>query len=495
MADFNDGTFNYTILPDADASNVQVDGLYTTNIVNDPTIPDIVTNAATGATYNVTKIKNEAFKNNSSLTGTLTIGNSVTEIGNFAFDFCTSLTDVTIGNSVTSIGSNAFRGCTSLTAVTIPDSVTSIGSQAFRGCTSLTAVTIGNSVTEFGSHAFNFCTSLLAVTIPDSVTEIGITAFGSCSSLTDVYVVNSENITTVDTNSFTDLSGGDNYAGSIIKFGNSEVSVAGNWDTIKNYYDIKEYDYTPPIITDLVVGQTVNTIDISGTYLTNVDSVNVNGIDISNSSFILNNDNSITITGSDGISSVYVTNNDGAQSNTLEQNPPIYPTCFPAGTPILTDQGIVPIEKISPNLHTINNKLIVAVTQTITNEDTLVCIEKNALGKNVPSEDTIISRRHSILYNGKMVQARRLIKLVNNNKKVYSVKYNKELLYNILMEKHEQMSVNNMMVETLYPENIIAKLYSNNYSETQKHDIIIQINNGMKRNDLKKFQTICNKMK
>ena len=44
---------------------------------------------------------------------------------------CTSLTSVTIGNSVTSIGDRRVRGCTSLTSVTIGNSVTSIGESAF----------------------------------------------------------------------------------------------------------------------------------------------------------------------------------------------------------------------------------------------------------------------------------------------------------------------------------------------------------------------------
>ena len=42
-------------------------------------------------------------------------------------DRCTGLTTVTIGDSVTSIGDNAFDGCTGLTDVTIPNSVTSAG--------------------------------------------------------------------------------------------------------------------------------------------------------------------------------------------------------------------------------------------------------------------------------------------------------------------------------------------------------------------------------
>ena len=63
------------------------------------------------------------------------IPNSVTSIGDFAFDGCNNLTSVTIGNSVTSIGIFAFFNCCGLTSVSIPNSVTFIGFQAFFGCT------------------------------------------------------------------------------------------------------------------------------------------------------------------------------------------------------------------------------------------------------------------------------------------------------------------------------------------------------------------------
>ena len=66
--------------------------------------------------------------------------------------------------SVTSIGQYAFENCSSLTSVTIPNSVTSIGNRAFYNCSSLTSITIPNSVTSIGQGAFNNCSFLQNVT-------------------------------------------------------------------------------------------------------------------------------------------------------------------------------------------------------------------------------------------------------------------------------------------------------------------------------------------
>ena len=92
------------------------------------------------------------------------IPNSVTSIGNNAFNGCSELSSIDIPNSVTSISSNAFKGCSGLTSIDIPNTVTSIGNQAFYGCTGLTNVNIGNSVTSIGSSAFNLCRNLTKVT-------------------------------------------------------------------------------------------------------------------------------------------------------------------------------------------------------------------------------------------------------------------------------------------------------------------------------------------
>src|SRR5664280_459920 len=79
-----------------------------------------------------------------------TNGYPVTRIEEEAF-YESSITSMTIPNSVTSIGDYAFFECTNLTSVTIPNSVASIGRAAFYGCTNLTsAYFLGNAPTDGG---------------------------------------------------------------------------------------------------------------------------------------------------------------------------------------------------------------------------------------------------------------------------------------------------------------------------------------------------------
>lgn len=92
-----------------------------------------------------------------------------------------------IPDGVTNIGEQAFYNCTNLTSIEIPNSVTSIGEQAFHNCTGLTSMSITNGVTQIGGNSFAYCENLVSIGIPKSVTSIGAGAFNQCSSLTSVY--------------------------------------------------------------------------------------------------------------------------------------------------------------------------------------------------------------------------------------------------------------------------------------------------------------------
>lgn len=84
------------------------------------------------------------------------IPNTVTTIiGEWAFKYCHTLTDITIPESVIKIESMAFQGC-GLTNITIPKSVTNIENDAFSYCSELISiVSLIEDVFETGSYCFD----------------------------------------------------------------------------------------------------------------------------------------------------------------------------------------------------------------------------------------------------------------------------------------------------------------------------------------------------
>ena len=179
----------------------------------------------------VTSIGDSAFRD-SGLTS-VTIPESVTSIGDYAFYKCSNLTSVTIPESVTSIGSYAFEWCNGLDNIyyignitnwcringlgdlmkvgksdrtlyidgkaiigelTIPDNITSICEAAFFGCSGLTSITIPDGTVSIGEAAFYRCNGLADIYIGKSVTRIENYVFSYCSNLKNITV--SENNTT-----------------------------------------------------------------------------------------------------------------------------------------------------------------------------------------------------------------------------------------------------------------------------------------------------------
>jgi len=166
--------------------------------------------------------------------------------------------------------------------------------------------------------------------------------------------------------------------------------------------------------------------------------------------------NSSNFVGFDSLTDANFYKNIGAKQVAAFVPNPISIICFPAKTPIQTDQGFINIDEINPSVHTIRKRKIVGITRTITQEKHLVCFEKDALGVNLPSQKTVITKNHCILYKGKMMKAKEFVGLNDN---IYFKKYRGEVLYNVLMEEHDKMIVNNLVCETLDPKNRIAKLY------------------------------------
>ncbi len=142
---------------------------------------------------NLKTIGEKAFHKFSALTNALTIPDSVTTIGQAAFEDCSGFTGLKLSSSLKSIGNHAFYGCKGFKGtLTIPNSVTTIGESVFAVCSGFTgALTIPDSVATIGQHAFAMCRGFSSLTLPSNpeFTEISSAAFSDCSGFTGVLTI------------------------------------------------------------------------------------------------------------------------------------------------------------------------------------------------------------------------------------------------------------------------------------------------------------------
>jgi len=479
---------------------------------------------------NVTSIGSYAFYNAPSLTS-ITIPEGVTSIGDGAFLIATSLTSITVNSDntnykdisgvlfdsseailiqypigstrttydipegVTSIVSSAFWNASSLTSITIPASVTSIGKHAFYKATNLTSVTFASNsqLTSIGKQAFYGASSLTSITIPASVTSIGEYAFVQASSLTTVYITNGQlGITSPATNV--------SFFGATV---NTEVEPAAaaaavisdsNFTNVLSNLNINSTGITSVlnVAAQNLIGRTYSgTITIpNGVYseLTSIKkSYLIYQIKQSYATALSITTDRIVVTVSSGsiVANVEVYNTAEAKAATVAAG--AEPICFPAGTPVTTDQELIAIDKLNPSKHTIRGKDIIAITQTRPLFKEIVSIEKNALSANVPSQTTEISNEHKVFYKGTMVKARDLVEMCEGVKRI---PYNGETLYNVLLKKHDKMMVNNLICETLDPKNIMAKICGGNYNDVEQRKICEVLNKIIKTDNVPAYKKL-----
>ena len=180
----------------------------------------------------LTRIKPSCFAD--STLRTIDIPDGITEIGNYAFSGCGSLTTVKLPSTLTSLGDHTFGWTSSLTSLDIPVSCTNIANACFEGSalTSITLPVINNRtlnnylvpetlkrlvlisnasrilqtafasnftnitylnandsmITTIGMDAFYNCRALSEVYLPSTITTIYSGAFNKCSRLTKIQI-------------------------------------------------------------------------------------------------------------------------------------------------------------------------------------------------------------------------------------------------------------------------------------------------------------------
>lgn len=144
-------------------------------------------------------IEDNAFAYNC-MASTISVGNKVTSIGNYAFyrcssvksfaipsvtktigvhafSYCSVLATISGGGALERIGANAFYFCAAMKSYTFNDSLKYIGESAFEGNRYLTSVTLGNGVEEIGANAFFKCMKLTTITGGEALRKSGKRAF------------------------------------------------------------------------------------------------------------------------------------------------------------------------------------------------------------------------------------------------------------------------------------------------------------------------------
>lgn len=122
----------------------------------------------------ITEVKSSSFAGCLSI-ASVTIGDHVTHIGDYAFYQC-ELLSVSIGNGIKEIANSAFDGCETLETLKLGKNIESIGDAAFYDCKALADVTLPSKLQTIGEKAFYGC-SITSISIPSSVKSIGPLAF------------------------------------------------------------------------------------------------------------------------------------------------------------------------------------------------------------------------------------------------------------------------------------------------------------------------------
>lgn len=165
-------------------------------------------------------------------------GRTVVGIGDSFLTMDDSIREVILPDTLTYLGQSAFNSCSALTTLRIPAGVTSIGKFAFTNDNALVnftcdpanpsytveggvlydkakttvlavpaaaQVTLPETVTAVDDYAFYWNQNLTRLSLPDSVIRIGEGAFGECSNLTQLRL--SEHLTEIDPFAFRSCSG------------------------------------------------------------------------------------------------------------------------------------------------------------------------------------------------------------------------------------------------------------------------------------------------
>ena len=135
----------------------------------------------------VTELGNSLFENSKNLEK-VKLPSGVTELPPYLFSGCSALNKVTMPNAVSSFSEGLFKNCESLPEIPFRAGITSLPESAFEGCKSIKSLVIPPTVRRIESRAVAGCTSLESVVFPTCLEYIAPDAFDGCTALRNLRV-------------------------------------------------------------------------------------------------------------------------------------------------------------------------------------------------------------------------------------------------------------------------------------------------------------------
>ncbi len=129
----------------------------------------------------------------------------VSSIGNYAFQKCPKLENVEIVGTIKKLPDYVFSDCSKLSQVNLPDGITEFGRNVFSDCTEITTFKFPSKLSILGIQAFSG-TGFESIVIPASVETVAFRAFAYCENLRSVEFEEGSQLTSIDSNAFTQSS-------------------------------------------------------------------------------------------------------------------------------------------------------------------------------------------------------------------------------------------------------------------------------------------------
>ncbi len=187
-------------------------------------------------------------------TGTVTIPDSVTKIGEGAFANLDGLKTIIIPGTVKEIGKNAFAYNATLENIIMQEGVETIDDYAFMECQALRSVQMPETMKSMGRTVFFHCCNLKEIEIPSQINIISMQSFTSCSNLKKVKF-RGKNVTEIGSEAFLGTAiDSFEITSKLSKLDSTALGQCHNLDNITIVNDNKNFIYQSGILLSADMG-------------------------------------------------------------------------------------------------------------------------------------------------------------------------------------------------------------------------------------------------